>query len=64
MTSRILNARSEWWTDAYEKYARALSAQTEYRVMEGASHFLMLERPMEFNALLRELLEKFHLVVE
>jgi pimeloyl-ACP methyl ester carboxylesterase len=60
----VLNARSEWWTDAYEKYARSLSAQTEYRVMEGASHFLMLERPTEFNALLRELLEKFHLVAK
>jgi len=58
----VLNARSPWWSADYEKYARSLSSQTDYRVMEGASHFLMLEKPAEFNALLVERLQRFGLI--
>lgn len=58
----VINARSPWWSDAYESYARSLSAQTDYQVMEGASHFLMLERPADFNARLVEQLRRFDLI--
>ena len=58
----VLNARSPWWSGDYETYARSLSSQTDYRVMEGASHFLMLEKPAAFNALLVEQLQKFELI--
>lgn len=58
----VLNARSAWWTDAYENYVRSLSSQTDYRVLEGASHFLMLEQPAEFNARLAEMLRRFDLI--
>lgn len=58
----VLNARSSWWNADYENYVRTLSSQTDYRVMEGASHFLMLEQPTAFNALLVERLQKFDLI--
>ncbi len=58
----VINARSPWWSADYENYARSLSAQTNYRVMEGTGHFLMLEKPAEFNALLTEMLRNFDLI--
>jgi pimeloyl-ACP methyl ester carboxylesterase len=42
----------------------SLSPQTDYRVMEGVGHWLMLERPVEFNALLTGMLQRFHLIAE
>jgi pimeloyl-ACP methyl ester carboxylesterase len=58
----VINARSEWWSADYERYVRSLSPQTDYRIMEGASHFLMLEKPAEFNLLLTERLRNFDLI--
>jgi pimeloyl-ACP methyl ester carboxylesterase len=58
----VINARSPWWNAAYKNYVRSLSSRTDYRVMEGASHFLMLEKPAEFNGLLIEMLEHFDLI--
>ena len=58
----VLNARSPWWNADYENYVRSCSPQTDYRVMEGASHFLMLEQPAEFNVRLTEMLRKFDLI--
>jgi len=45
-----------------ENYVRSLSPQTDYRVMENVGHWLMLERPAEFNALLTGMLQRFHLI--
>jgi pimeloyl-ACP methyl ester carboxylesterase len=42
--------------------ARSLSPQTDYRIMEGVGHFLMLEKPAEFNATLTDMLRKFDLI--
>ena len=47
---------------AFENYVRSLSPQVEYRMMNGASHFPMLEKPAEFNALLTALLRKHGLI--
>ena len=58
----VLNARSAWWSAAYENYVRSLSTRVDYRVMEGVSHFLMLEQPAAFNARLEEMLRKFDLL--
>jgi len=41
---------------------RSLSTRTEYRAFEGVGHFLMLEKPREFNAALLEMLRKYDLV--
>lgn len=49
-------ARSPFWTDEYEAFVRRLAPRVEYVVLDGASHFLMLDRPQEFNALLKDFL--------
>ena len=59
-----INAKNPMWTASYEEYVRSLSSQTDYRVIEGAGHFLMLEKPAEFNAALKELLGKFNLIAK
>jgi pimeloyl-ACP methyl ester carboxylesterase len=55
-------ARNPMWTADYEAYARSLSPKTDYRIIEGAGHFIAQERPAEFNALLMEQLRKFNLL--
>jgi pimeloyl-ACP methyl ester carboxylesterase len=58
----VLNAQNPRWTAEYEAYVRGLSSQGEYRTIEGAGHFLMLEKPAEFNAALVELLQQHGLI--
>jgi pimeloyl-ACP methyl ester carboxylesterase len=60
----VINARSPWWNGGYENYVRSLSPQSDYVVMEGAGHFLMLEKPAEFNATLASLLRKHDLIAK
>ena len=60
----VINAPSPWWNGDYENYVRSLSPQSDYVVMEGAGHFLMLEKPAEFNATLASLLRKFDLIAK
>jgi pimeloyl-ACP methyl ester carboxylesterase len=60
----VINAPTPWWTDAYVNYVRSLSSQSDYHLMDGAGHFLMLEKPAEFNAILVEKLRKFDLIAE
>lgn len=58
----IINAKNPMWTDEYQAYAKGLSPKGEYRVIEGPGHFLLLEKPAEFNAVLLELLRKYNLI--
>jgi pimeloyl-ACP methyl ester carboxylesterase len=58
----VINTKSPMWTDDYQNYVRSLSSQTDYRTVDGAGHFLMLEKPAEFNAALIESLRKFDLI--
>jgi pimeloyl-ACP methyl ester carboxylesterase len=59
----VLNARnSPWWGERYEQYVKSLSARVDYRLFDGVGHFLMLEKPAEFNASLMEMLRKFGLL--
>jgi pimeloyl-ACP methyl ester carboxylesterase len=55
----VINARSPWWNSNYEKYVRSLTPQSDYVMMDGVGHFLMLEKPVEFNAALSNVLKKF-----
>jgi pimeloyl-ACP methyl ester carboxylesterase len=50
------------WNDDYERYVHSLSPQAEYCMMKGASHWVMLEKPAEFNATLAALLRKHDLM--
>jgi len=60
----VINARKPMWNADYENYVRSLSPQTDYRMMDGVGHWLMLEKPAEFNATLVELLRKFDLMAK
>lgn len=58
----VLNTDCPMWTSDYVDYVRSLWAQTGYRAFAGAGHFFMLERPAEFSAALREMLQQFDLI--
>ncbi len=54
----VLNAKTPYWTPEYVDYVRKLAPQVDYRVVDGPGHFLMLEKPQEFNAALLDFLRK------
>jgi len=58
----VINARGPMWTPEYQTYVKSLSDRTEYQTLDGPGHFLMLEKPSEFNAVLLKVLEKYRLV--
>jgi pimeloyl-ACP methyl ester carboxylesterase len=60
----VINAPNPMWTDEYKQYVRSLSAQADYRAMEGVGHWLMLEKPAEFNDMLVDMLSKFDLIAK
>lgn len=59
-----INARSPWWNDRYEYYVRSLTPQSDYVILDGVGHFLMLEKPAEFNATLSAVLKKLGVLAE
>jgi pimeloyl-ACP methyl ester carboxylesterase len=54
----VINAPSLWWANGFEGYVRSLNPKSEYVLMDGVGHFLMLEKPAEFNAMLSTVLKK------
>src|SRR6266516_3709807 len=60
----VINAPNPMWTDEYKDYVRSLSPKTDYRLIDGVGHWLMLEKPGEFNTALIEMLRKFGLIAE
>jgi sigma-B regulation protein RsbQ len=60
----VINAHSPMWNDGYEDYVLSLSPQADYQTMDGVGHWLMLEKPAEFNATLTELLQKYDLIAK
>jgi pimeloyl-ACP methyl ester carboxylesterase len=60
----VINAPNPMWTDEYKDHVRSLSPKTNYRVIDGVGHWLMLEKPGEFNTALIGMLRKFDLIAE
>ncbi len=60
----VINAKNPMWTADYEAYVRGLSPKTDYRVIEGVGHWLMLEKPDEFNRTLVGMLQEFDLIAK
>jgi len=58
----VINTPNKMWTEDYKNYVRGLSEKSEYRAIDGTGHWLMLEKPAEFNAALTEMLGKFDLI--
>lgn len=51
-------ARSPLWGEDTEQFLRSLAPRLEFHQWDGVSHFLMMERPQEFNQTLRAFLSK------
>ena len=54
----VVNTKNPFWTEDYEAFVRKLQPKADYHVIEGTGHFLMLEKPGEFNALLVKFLQE------
>ena len=50
----LIQAKQPAWNEDYEKFVRDLVPNADYRVWPGVSHFLMIDRPNEFNAAVAE----------
>ena len=53
----VILAKSPFW-EGYEDYVRKLAPQAEFKTFEDVSHFLMLDKPAEFNEALLAFLKK------
>ena len=58
----VINAPNPMWTDDYKDYVRSLSSHTDYETIASTGHWLMLEKPAEFNAMLTGMLQKYELM--
>jgi pimeloyl-ACP methyl ester carboxylesterase len=58
----VLNAPNPMWTAEYETWVRSLSSRVDIRTIDRVGHWLMLEKPAEFNAALLEALRRFELI--
>ncbi len=51
-------AKSPFWPPDNEQFFRSLASNLDYQMWEGVSHFLMMEKPAEFNDALAAFLVK------
>jgi len=51
-------AKSPFWPEDTESFLRSVAPQLEFHMWEDVSHFLMMERPEEFNGTLQAFLAK------
>ena len=54
-------AKQPAWSAEYEQFVRGLVPDLDYQVWAGVSHFLMMEKPEEFNRAVVAFLEKHKL---
>jgi pimeloyl-ACP methyl ester carboxylesterase len=54
----VLAVMTKNWPPDTEQFYRILAPKMEYRVMDGIGHFLMMEKPGEFNEVLAVFLAK------
>jgi pimeloyl-ACP methyl ester carboxylesterase len=54
----VIDTNSPFWTDEYKNQVRAMAPDVIWRTIPDAGHFLMLEKPQEFEAALLEVLDK------
>jgi pimeloyl-ACP methyl ester carboxylesterase len=58
----MILAKQPIWTAEYEQFVRGLAPNLDYQMWENVSHFVMMEKPREFNAALLAFLEKSQLL--
>ena len=57
-----VNAKSPFWPPDSEQFFRSIAPNIDYQMWEGVSHFLMMEKPKEFNAAVITFLDKQRLL--
>lgn len=55
-------AKSPFWQADTEQFLRSLAPDLEFHMWEGVSHFLMMDKPQEFNRTLQAFLVKHKLL--
>jgi len=55
-------ANSPFWQPDTEAFLRSLAPQLEYKMWDGVSHFLMMEKPKEFDQEVQAYLMKYKLL--
>jgi len=58
----MILAKQPSWTSEYEQFVRGLVPKVDYQVWKNVSHFVMMEKPREFNKALLAFLEKNQLL--
>jgi pimeloyl-ACP methyl ester carboxylesterase len=54
----LILAEQPSWNDEYFQFVKQLAPQAQIHVLTGVSHFIMVERPAEFDSLLLAFLEE------
>jgi pimeloyl-ACP methyl ester carboxylesterase len=54
----VIMAKSPFWNEEYKQFVHKIAPQVDYHVMEGVGHFLMMEKPKEFNEIMTAFLKK------
>jgi len=54
----VINQSGAVWSDDYVRGVRAMADDVDYQTIDGVDHFLMLEKPSEFNTRLEKWLTK------
>ena len=57
----MILAKQPAWSAEYEQFVHGIVADLDYQVWEGVSHFLMMEKPEQFNSAVVAFLEKHRL---
>jgi len=55
---QVIVAKGPNWPPDYEQFIRKIAPQVDYHVMDGVGHFLMMEKPKEFNEIVAAFLKK------
>ncbi|GJM22658.1 MAG: hypothetical protein DHS20C15_25730 [Planctomycetota bacterium] len=58
----VIRARSLFWTDESQRFAESLTPHTEYHVLDGVTHYLMLDEAHTFRLLLNDFVERRELL--
>ena len=57
-----VNAKSPFWPPDSEQFFRSIAPNIDYQMWDGVSHFLMMEKPKEFNTAVIAFLDKQRLL--
>jgi pimeloyl-ACP methyl ester carboxylesterase len=58
----MILAKQPIWTAEYEQFARSIVPNLDYQVWDNVSHFVMMEKPLEFNQAVLSFLAKNRLL--